>query len=69
MPTRIEKRRLVLQNRKKFLEDKIWPIHREIALVDGELELLDQYEAAEISAAQEKLGIATEDVIAQTEDR
>lgn len=57
MPTRNEQKRATLTRRKNVLEGKILPLTREIAYIDGQIELLDQYEAAEIQEAQEKIGL------------
>lgn len=61
MSTRDERRKETLMRRKNYLEGKMLPMHREIARIDGELELIHQYEKAERDAAQETLGLNDSD--------
>ena len=61
MLTRDERRKETLLRRKNFIEGKMLPMHREIARIDGELELIRQYEQAEVDAAQEALGLTNDE--------
>lgn len=57
MTTRNEKRRQLLLKRLDNLKSRMLPIQREMAFVEGELELIDSFEKAELEEAQESLGL------------
>lgn len=61
MPTLNEKRRATLVKRKDKLEGMKLPIDREIFFIESQIELIDQFEAAEAHDAQEKLGLNNEE--------
>lgn len=55
--TRNDRRRNLLLKRLDSLRSKMLPLQREMAFVEGELELIDQFEAAERAEAEETLGL------------
>jgi hypothetical protein len=59
--TRNDRRRQVLLKRIAGLKSKMLPLQREMAFVDEELNLIDQFDAAQAQDAQENLGLYDEE--------
>jgi hypothetical protein len=55
--TRNERRRETLEKKIAAVDAKMQPLHRLRAFYEGEIELLDQFEAAERAEAEATLGL------------